>query len=328
MLRKMKQLTLMTENQALRVRNADLQRQLGQLAAVQASAVRRQLESELLHKDALVLGRSIADWLESGWTAQRSDRSLRHCLRFSRAQRTSVTSLPILFDETSSRDITVLLSRYGGVVRTLDEIGRDLNLTRERVRQLCVRIVADVEGAMIGFRSTEITPGLPAKDYPIRPPLVRIQSALLRAKDMALDISFATWKEDILTSGLVGRLWPSNLGGFDPVDLMLATCNASCDSKKKGLVIPENLLYAVQAAIAGEPDLPARVLHIRATLPPATRKLITRHAKFTGAVNAKWLATECGTDLGYAQDVLRAVGFRAYSGDWFVPSSLRPRVHH
>jgi len=68
--------------------------------------------------------------------------------------------------------------------------------------------------------------------------------------------------------------------------------------------------------------LPARVLHIRATLLPTTRKLITRHAKFTGAVNARWLAVECNTDLVYAQGVLRAVGFRAHSGDWFAPSSF------
>ena len=120
----------------------------------------------------------------------------------------------------------------------------------------------------------------------------------------------------------MGRLQSSKLHLFDPVELMLATCKASCDSEKIGLVIPENLLYAVEAALAGEPDLPARVLHIRATLPPAVRKRVARHAKFTGAVNARWLATESKTDLSYAQDILRAVGFRAYSGDWFTPSTF------
>jgi hypothetical protein len=40
---------------------------------------------------------------------------------------------------------------------------------------------------------------------------------------MAWDISFALWKEEILTSGLVGRFEPSSLRGTDPVELMLAT---------------------------------------------------------------------------------------------------------
>ena len=56
---------LIAENQALRVRNADLLRQLNQLVAIQASAVRRQLASGLLHKDALVFRKSVTDWLES-----------------------------------------------------------------------------------------------------------------------------------------------------------------------------------------------------------------------------------------------------------------------
>jgi hypothetical protein len=35
---------------------------------------------------------------------------------------------------------------------------------------------------------------------------------------------------------LVGRLQPPTLREFDPVELMLAVCNASCDAKRKGLV--------------------------------------------------------------------------------------------
>ena len=56
---------LIAENQALRVRNADLLRQLNQLVVIQVSAVQRQLASGLLHKDALVFRKSVTDWLES-----------------------------------------------------------------------------------------------------------------------------------------------------------------------------------------------------------------------------------------------------------------------
>ncbi len=311
---------LRAENEALQRKNVDLQQQLWQLVAVLATAARRQLASGLLHQDALVLSKSIANWLES--TEKVDVGSAVTALTAILESSTNVCDeLAYIFAETPTRDITILLSRYGGVVHTLDEIGKDLNLTRERVRQLCVRIAEEVETATMGFRSTTLAPGIPSKGFSVRPPLVRVQSALLKARDMGLDISFATWKRDILTSGLVGRLELSNLREADPVELMLATCKASCDSKHNGLAIPENLLYAIEAAVAGEPDLPARVLHLRATLPLARRKLITRHARFTGAVNARWLATEMGTDLGYAQDVLRAVGFRAYSGDWFTPST-------
>jgi hypothetical protein len=228
---------LVAETEVLRAENANLLRHLRQLAVVQASAVRRQLASGLLHKDALVMGKSIADWLELVGRAEVG--SVIAALSAILESSTNVCDeLAYAFDQTSTRDLTVLLSRYGGVVRTLDEIGKDMNLTRERVRQICVRLAEEVEVATIGSRSTTIAAGMPAKDLPIRPPLVRLQSALLRAKDMGLDISYAAWKEDILTSGLVGRLQPSNLRGFDPVELMLATCSASCDSKKNGLVHP------------------------------------------------------------------------------------------
>jgi len=231
--------TLTENNQALQVENAHLRRELTQLVVVQASAIRRQLASRSLHKDALVLGKSIADWLELV-NSEEVGLVISALSTILTSSTNVCDELAYTFNKATSRDITVLLSRYGGIVRTLDEIGKDMNLTRERVRQLCVRIAEDVECTMIGFRSTAIVSDRSVKDFPVRPPLVRIQSALLRAKDMGLDISFAAWKEDILTSGLVGRLEPSHLRGFDPVELMLATCKASRDFRKNSLVIPEN----------------------------------------------------------------------------------------
>ena len=121
---------LMAENEALQFRNADLQRQLRQLADVQASAVRRQLVSGLLHKDALIVGKRIADWLELVGRAEVG--SVIPALSAILESSTNVCDeLAYVFDEMSTRDITVLISRYGGATRTLDEIGKNLLDTRE-----------------------------------------------------------------------------------------------------------------------------------------------------------------------------------------------------
>jgi hypothetical protein len=310
---------LIAENQVLQARNADLQRHLRQLVMISANAIRRQLAAGLLHQEAIVLGKTIADWLEL--TSHAEVESV--AMAMSTILESSVNicdELEYLFDQAPTRSVEILTSRYGSAIRTLDEIGKGMNLTRERVRQLCVKITQQIEVSAMRARRATVSLEPTGSAWPMRPPLVRIQSALLRARDMGLDISFAAWKDEILSSGSLGRCESPTLHGFDPIEVMLATCRASCEDKRNGLVIPENLSYAIQAAFAGEPDLPARVLHIRATLPPAIRKHISRHAKFTGAVNARWLAEDRGMTLVHAQDILRAVGFRAYLGDWFVSS--------
>ena len=83
--------------------------------------------------------------------------------------------------------------------------------------------------------------------------------------------------------------------------------------------MPENLQYAVQLAIEGKPNVPAKIPHARDLLPDAVKKLINRHAKFSGGVHVKWLSQESNRKLEEIKDILQGLGYRVLSKDWFAP---------
>ena len=78
--------------------------------------------------------------------------------------------------------------------------GREIGITRERVRQL----ENEIKNRTISISNLKS-----------RPALLRMQSALLIARDLGLDITYENWTQRIRTSGLVGdwtsqafcRLW-------------------------------------------------------------------------------------------------------------------------
>jgi len=92
------------------------------------------------------------------------------------------------------------------------------------------------------------------------------------------------------------------------------------DADVSELSIPDNLKYAIELATLGTPDLPAKVLHIRTTLPRETNKLVKRHNRFTGGVYARWLSQEIEQELNQVEDILQALGYRKSSKGWFVPT--------
>ncbi len=282
----------------------------------QARLIEKQISADLLHKEARIAGNSIAYWLSA------KDNIIdRHYVYETMASILGDSiniceELIFLLDQVRRKDhITVLLSRYGFESKTLEELGLEIGVTRERVRQIAVTLKSKI-GA--GVRS--VVKAQSVKDLAVRPPLLRMQSALLTAKDMGLDITYEQWERSIRSSGLVGSWTSKAYMAIDPVETLVAVCNLLADGKIQELRIPNNLNYAIELATSGTPDLPARILHIRKTLPRKTSKFIKKHAQFSGSVHARWLSQEIEEDMSVVEDVLRTLGYTEASKDWFIRS--------
>ena len=282
----------------------------------QARLIEKQISAGLLHEQAKIVGNSIAYWLSVfdvidrhqayGVMASVLGASINIC-----------EELAFLFDWIQHDYVEVLLSRYGFEPKTVKETGVEIGAKPQRVSQIAIALKKKM-----GARVSSVVGAKSVNSLAIRPPLLRMQSALLAAKDMGMDITYEEWEQSIRSSGLVGIWTSQDYMAIDPVEAMIAVCNLLADGKIQELRIPSILNYAIELATSGTPDLPARILHIRKTLPKETSKLIKKHTRFSGSVHARWLSQEIGKGMAQVKNMLQAFGYRELSKNWFVP---RPR---
>ena len=273
----------------------------------QSHLVRKHLSRELLHEDAIIAGQSIKSWLaemeatESNQAYEVLEAILGSSVNICEEIEFFLNQIPIQYR------MTILLSTYGLETKNLRQTGDELGLSRERVRQ--IRNELKDKATSISNRK-------------FKPALLRMQSALLIAEDLGLDITYDRWSQRIRSSGLVGDWTSQDFVGADAVEVMIAICNLLADCKIRWLQMPENLQYAVQLAIEGKPNVPAKIPHARDTLSDEVKRLINRHTKFSGGVHAKWLSEESERELEEIKDILQGLEYRMLSKDWFAPDQI------
>ena len=278
----------------------------------QLQFVNKQLSNGLLHEDARIAGKSIREWMtaiemtESNQAYQVLSTILSDSINICEEIEYLLSYLP------GQNSMTILLFRYGLESKTLEQTGVELGITRERVRQLEIEI-KNKTISISGLKS--------------RPTLLRMQSALLVARDWDLNITYEKWTQRIQSSGLVGDWTIQDYTDTDPIEAMIAVRNLLHDSKISWLKTPKNLQYAIELANSGAPNIPAKISHARDTLPDKVRRLINRHAKFSGGVYDRWLSQEIEIGLEEVRDILYGLGFEVLSQGWFVrnPSQVSYR---
>ncbi len=289
-----------------------------QVISWQLQLVSKQLSMELLHEHANIMDRPLNDWLAEVGTIENYKayevlaQILSSSLNISEEIEYLLNLLP------GQHYLLVMLLRYGFERKTLGQIGKELEYTRERIRQLdnelkeklCGEVNAIVEAKSI-------------KNLKGRPTLLRMQSSLLIAGDMGLDMSYHQWAQRIRSSGLVGNWKSENYLGKDVVEVMVAICNLLADQSIRCLQIPLSLQYTLQLVNAGQPYAPAKIQHVHETLPDDIKKLINRHINHSGGVYAIWLSQEIGRELEDTKIILRALGYKMLSKDWFIPRVIK-----
>jgi len=282
----------------------------------QQHLINRNISIGLLHRNAKVQGETIDEWLATGDAAE-PDKLFEVYTTILGAGLNICEEEAALIDaytanRSSANHMAVLLLRYSCPQKTLEEVGGELDVTRERIRQIGKRLET----------------GLAALIDPHMRPMLRMQSALLMAQDTGFDITYNRWASEVTGSGLVGR-WPEEAEPLGtPLEVMLAICRAVGDSVPV-LRIPKNLSLAVQLASDGKPDLPANLLYVRESISKTLRKLIRRHTQFSGAASAPWLAEESGEEIGGIRSTLWALRYREASGGWYLPpdQGVTSRLH-
>ena len=273
----------------------------------QSELVNKQLLRGLLHEDAIIAEKSIKDWLAETETVE-SNRVYEVLATILGSSLNICEGIEFFLNQIPGQyRMTVLLSTYGLEPKNLRQTGDELGLSRERVRQIRNELKDQVTSL---------------SKLKARPALLRMQSALFIARDLGLNITYEQWTQRIRSSGLVGDWKSENFVGTDAVEAMIAICNLLADCKIRCLQMPENLQYAVQLAIEGKPNVPAKIPHARDILPDAVKRLINRHAKFSGGVHVKWLSQENNRKLEEVKDILQGLGYRALSKDWFAPHQI------
>ncbi len=278
----------------------------------QSQLVRKQLSRGLLHEKAIIAEKSIKDWLAETETIE-SNRVYEVLTAILGSSVNICEEIEFFLNQIPGQyRMTVLLSTYGLEPKNLRQTGDELGLSRERVRQIRSELKDKV---------TSIS------NLKTKPALHRIQSALLIAGDLGLNITYEKWAQRIRSSGLAGDWTSQDLVGTDTVEAMVAICNLLADCEIRCLQIPENLQYVIQLATEGKPNVPAKILHGLKTLPDEVKRLINGHVKNSGGVHGKWLSQESGAELEEIKDILQWQGYNTLSDDWFVPSVSQISYH-
>jgi hypothetical protein len=286
----------------------------------QASLLKRQISSGLLHPRARTGGQSVSRLLSSvkGLDSHNAYEAMAGLIGGSL---NLCEELEFVLDRIYRDDyLLVLLSRYGFEVRTLDDLGSCMGITRERVRQLRSKLKREV-GSLLRLVIEE-----PWEQVAGRPSFLRMQTALLTAEAMGPEITYASWSRRIVNSGLVGRWTAARYSTLDPIETMIAVCNLVTDRGISELTIPANLEYAIELATSGSPKMPVRIARIRETLGPETARLVRRHTLFSGAVHVGWIAEEIEESRSRTAEILRALDHEHVSADWFAPRSPASRL--
>ena len=287
-----------------------------QVIGAQLQLISKQLSRGLLHKEAIIAETPIKDW-PAEIKAIKSNQVYEVLTAILGSSINICEEIEFLFNQISIQyRMPILLSMYGFVPKTLAQTGDELGISRERVRQIRNELKDQLSSDI-----RAIAEATAIHELKNRPALLRMQSALLIAGDLGMDITYEQWIQRIRASGLVGNWISQDFAGTDAVEVMIAICNLLEDCKIRGLQMPENLQYAVQPATEGKPNVPAKILNVRDTLSNKAKKLINRHTKFSGGVYATWLSQEMEMELEKVIDILQGLEYRVLSKGWFVPDS-------
>lgn len=175
----------------------------------QLQLVGKQLSRGLLHEEAVIAEKLIKDWLAE-IEAIKSNRVYEVLAAILGSSLNICEEIEFFLNQIPGQyRMTVLLSTYGLEPKNLRQIGEELGISRERVRQ--IRIALKDKATYISNLKTRLT-------------LLRMQSALFIAGDLGLDITYEQWAQRIRLSGLVGDWTSQDFVGTDAVEVIIAIC--------------------------------------------------------------------------------------------------------
>jgi hypothetical protein len=273
------------------------------LKSFQLELIGRDIFRKRLHPHAIIAKRTIQEWMDT--TSE--NKSMHDEVVLQVYSNILLNKYDIceeildLFGNTSSKDLIIVTRRFGSQQLTLEQIGIETGLTRERVRQICNKVESKIESK---FRS--------------RSNYLRIQSAILYAIQMGDEFNFEGWLSSITNSGLLG-FFPSEsmLSSHVPSELLIATVQM-ISSVDNSINLPHHWEKLIHLRSTGKSDVTARHESLRQNLGKSQKRLIARHEGHSGAINSTWLASELQFATDTVQELLIALDYSPLVKSWYI----------
>jgi len=238
-----------------------------------------QMRAGTLHPELRIQGRTLKELVFERTIAEELYETLRGIL----LEPVSVAQeLEALLGPLKPRELIIIRQRYGLSPKTLETIATQIGVTRERVRQL--------------EKNALNRTLLKAKTSP----LIKVRSSLLFADDP--DISYETWSQKLLETGLLGTWTDEKFAEIAPIEMMVALCQA-IRYERDDLVFPHCLEIVIRLYAEGKSATPAKVDLALKRIAPEERRLIRRQMRHSGAASVDWLSQHDKTSLTRAEIV-------------------------
>jgi len=255
-----------------------------------------QMRAGTLHPELRIQGRTLKELVFERTIAEELYETLRGIL----LEPVSVAQeLEALLGPLKPRELIIIRQRYGLSPKTLETIATQIGVTRERVRQL--------------EKNALNRTLLKAKTSP----LIKVRSSLLFADDP--DISYETWSQKLLETGLLGTWTDEKFAEIAPIEMMVALCQA-IRYERDDLVFPHCLEIVIRLYAEGKSATPAKVDLALKRIAPEERRLIRRQMRHSGAASVDWLSQHDKTSLTRAEIVatFETLDYTELGDGWYL----------
>jgi len=203
------------------------------------------------------------------------------------------------FRDLKERDIYILFRRFGPRRKTLDQLAQELKVTRERIRQLELKIT-------INLASAYLNNWLP-----------RTQTAVQIASQLGKEFSYDKWKKRLKTINLLGpKIISSKINSMDGVDtLTLMICVVLLLNRHKVngfLSLPEEILDNIQ-----NPTISARAIHDFKNLTNSEKHNIRRLVNILGAIHYNNPLIGSISRSKLKEELLLLMGYKELDKGWY-----------
>lgn len=274
------------------IQNADSS--LDRLISYQKKVLQGKIDDGRLHRRVKYHGARITAWINRA--PQETEQQLELLSLLTRANEVnSLTGeLSLLFAKLPERDIEIYV-KYFGSDASLQQIGKEIGITRERVRQITSAVATKLWN-QINHR-----------------PSLYLQSALLLAKDMGNQLSRESWKRLLQDRELINSSEIS--GNIDPFTALCALLHGGDKAKHPPSIEIDKSLVDV---LNNPGDLSLGSIKAIEDMPPKAKRRVRRIIKYVGGIHLTQATDILRVTPQQAEDILEHFGYREVIHGWYT----------
>lgn len=271
---------------------------LERLINFQKSKLHERIDEGRLHPRARFHGESIASWLELEPIQPAEQIELLGLLTRANEPTTLTGELFALIAEHDIRDVKIFIKYFGGE-STLESIGNEIGITRERVRQITVRVTTKL------WSRINREPGL------------YLQTALILAKELGDELSLRAWESLLQKRRIIDsrRLKGDN----DTFTILCALLRSAGRAKyPPSIEVDKGLAHILNSPTQFSLGL---IKAIEAT-PKAAKRKVRRKISYVGGIHLAEASDIFNVTNRQAADILEHLGFRQVLPEWYTVASV------